>query len=275
MYRIGLFSKINKVTVKTLRYYDEAGLLKPAYVDEENGYRYYTSDQLPELHHIMALRQMGFSIEEIADIRSGRRVESIYLQRSAELAETIARSREQLHQIDLFLRELRKEGEPVYQVVRKELPEVIVYSKRMKIPCYDYYFQCIPELGGRVMQANPGLKMAVPEYSFVVYHDGEYKERDIDAEYCEAVQEWGKETDGIVFKRMERVPVAACVLHKGPYHSIGNAYAYLFKWIADNGWTAAGPPREAQIDGIWNKADEQDWLTELQVPIDQRMDPAG
>lgn len=47
MYRIGMFSKINKVTVKTLRYYDEVGLLIPAYVDEENGYRYYTSEQLP------------------------------------------------------------------------------------------------------------------------------------------------------------------------------------------------------------------------------------
>ena len=65
MYRIGMFSKINKVTVKTLRYYDEVGLLIPAYVDEENGYRYYTSNQLPIIHKIKALRQMGFTIDEI------------------------------------------------------------------------------------------------------------------------------------------------------------------------------------------------------------------
>jgi DNA-binding transcriptional MerR regulator len=81
MYRIGLFSKINKVTIKTLRYYDEVGLLKPAHVDMENGYRYYTSEQLPELHKLISLRQMGFSIDEISAILSGRDVAGVFEQR--------------------------------------------------------------------------------------------------------------------------------------------------------------------------------------------------
>lgn len=78
MYRIGLFSKINKVTIKTLRYYDEAGLLKPAFVDQENGYRYYTSEQLPKLHRIIALRQIGFSIDEISAIIGGHNIAEIF-----------------------------------------------------------------------------------------------------------------------------------------------------------------------------------------------------
>ena len=53
LYRIGMFSKMNRVTIKALRYYDEVGLLKPAYINEMTGYRYYTSEQLPVIHKIM------------------------------------------------------------------------------------------------------------------------------------------------------------------------------------------------------------------------------
>ena len=65
MYRIGLFSKITKVTVKALRFYEEQGLLQPEYVDSINGYRYYSSTQLPHTFKIVSLRQCGFSIPEI------------------------------------------------------------------------------------------------------------------------------------------------------------------------------------------------------------------
>ncbi len=65
MYKIGLFSKMNKVTIKALRYYDEIGLLKPALVDEFTGYRYYTAEQMPRLHRILMLKGIGFSINEI------------------------------------------------------------------------------------------------------------------------------------------------------------------------------------------------------------------
>ena len=79
MYKIGMFSKHGKVTVKTLRHYDEAGLLKPAYIDEETGYRYYTTDQLSQLHEIIALRQMGFSIPEIRSIIDNINIDKKYV----------------------------------------------------------------------------------------------------------------------------------------------------------------------------------------------------
>ena len=154
-----------------------------------------------------------------------------------------------------------------YQVALKELPEAIVYSKRMIIPDYDYYFMVVPQIGEEVMQANPDLKCVVPPYCFIEYHDGEYKEKDIDVEYCEAVTAFGKDTETIKFKKVEKVPAAACAFHNGPYKTIGNAYAQVFKWIDDNGYVPSDNPRESYIDGIWNKEDENDWLTELQVPV--------
>ena len=65
MIRIGDFSKLSRVSIKTLRYYDEMGLLKPIEVDRFTGYRYYEFDQLPRLYRILALKDLGFSLEEI------------------------------------------------------------------------------------------------------------------------------------------------------------------------------------------------------------------
>ncbi len=270
MYRIGMFSKINKVTVKALRYYDEAGLLKPAFVDKENGYRYYTSEQLPLLHKIIAMRQMGFSIDETTAILKGQNLAGIFEGRKRELEVAIEDSQRQLAQITHYLEKIKEDFSMDYEVAVKELPEVIVYSKRMVIPDYDYYFKLAPEIAQELKKTNPELKCAVPEYCFVIYHDGEYKEKDIDIEFCEAVTSFGNETETIKFKKMGKVPSAACVYHRGPYDTIGNAYAHLFKWIDENNFVPSGNPRESYIDGIWNKPDEKEWLTELQVPIDKK-----
>ncbi|AOY78389.1 Multidrug-efflux transporter 1 regulator [Clostridium formicaceticum] len=267
MYRIGLFSKINKVTIKTLRYYDEIGLLKPAFVDEENGYRYYTSEQLPTLHKIIALRQIGFSIDEIMAILKGGNISIIFEERKQEIETSIEEKRQQLFQITYYLEKMKEDFNMNYEIVLKELPEVIVYSKRMVIPNYDYYFEAIPQIGKEVTKANPELQCTVPEYCFIIYHDGEYKDQNIDVEFCESVTAFGTDTETIKFKKIEKVPTAACVYHKGPYSTIGKAYAHLFKWIADNGYTPSDNPRESYIDGIWNKENENDWLTELQVPV--------
>ncbi|NTV89333.1 MAG: MerR family transcriptional regulator [Clostridiales bacterium] len=267
MYRIGMFSKINKVTIKTLRYYDEAGLLKPAFVDEENGYRYYTSEQLPGLQKILALRQMGFSIDEITAITSGRDVAGIFEQRRHELEAEIEENRQQLTRIEHYLVTVKEDFNMEYQVIIKELPEVIVYSKRMVIPNYDAYFGLIPAIGEEMKRTNPDIKCLVPEYCFIMYHDGEYRDKDIDVEFCEAVTSFGKDTGEIKFKTINKVPEAACVYHKGPYSTLGSAYACIYKWISDNGYIPGDIPRESYIDGIWNKEDENDWLTELQVPV--------
>ncbi|HET8841442.1 MAG TPA: MerR family transcriptional regulator, partial [Ktedonobacteraceae bacterium] len=66
MIRIGEFSKLVQISVPTLRYYDQVGLLKPIEVDRSSGYRYYSASQLPRLHRILALKGLGFSLEQIA-----------------------------------------------------------------------------------------------------------------------------------------------------------------------------------------------------------------
>src|SRR5512134_2804859 len=65
MIKIGDFARLSQVSVVTLRYYDEMDLLKPVKVDAFTGYRFYSADQLPRLNRILALKDFGFSLEQI------------------------------------------------------------------------------------------------------------------------------------------------------------------------------------------------------------------
>ncbi|MEI3230324.1 MAG: GyrI-like domain-containing protein [Gordonibacter pamelaeae] len=156
-----------------------------------------------------------------------------------------------------------------YQATIKDLPSCIVYSKTMTVPDFSAYNEVIPAIGRAVKAANPNLKCAAPEYCFITYLDGEYKERDITIKYSEAVEEYGVETDGIVFEEAPAVTVAS-VMHRGPYADLPRAYAFAMDWIEQNGYRASGLARESYIDGIWNCTDESQWLTEIQVPVEKK-----
>lgn len=267
MYRIGMFSKMNQVTIKTLRYYDDIGLLKASYVDESNGYRYYTSEQLPKLHEILALREMGFTIDEINEIQNGTSKKQLLARKRSEIMTKIAEETMRLSKVESYLARDDKMNlnSLSYPVVVKELPEVIVASMRRIMPSYESLFSMMPEMGAEMERL--GCVCAEPEYCFNIYHDGEYKERDIDVEICESVVEARKDSELVQFKTIKKVPKAACVLHKGPYNEFPKAYQAVLEYIEENGYEIAGYPRESYIDGVWNKDSEQEWLTEIQVPL--------
>ena len=103
LYKIGMFANMNRVTIKTLRYYDEQKLLVPVYVDEENGYRYYAAGQMAQLHRIIALKNMGFSIDDIRKIIDGAEEKSFLLEKKQEILNEIAVLTEKLSQVESYL----------------------------------------------------------------------------------------------------------------------------------------------------------------------------
>ena len=266
MFRIGEFSKMSKTTIKTLRYYDEIGLLKPEEIDKFTNYRFYTTEQLVKMHRIQAFRQVGISIDEIKLILSGHNATPIMQKRKAELESELAEGTRQLSRIEFILQGKDEKNFMKYVATIKELPGCIVYSRKMAVPNYDAYFDVIPAIGEQVTKEYPDLKCATPEYCFVVYLDGEYKEKDINIEFCEAVEKAWPDFDEIKFKEIRPATVVS-VLHKGAYAGLSQAYSYAFQWIEENDYEEADNPRESYIDGIWNKESEEDWLTELQIPI--------
>lgn len=262
LYKIGMFAAMNHVTVKTLRFYEEQGLLMPALIHPETGYRYFTLSQMAVLHQITALKLAGFTLEEIARIHSGADEEAVLLKKKAELLARIADLTRQIAVVDGYLSK-RKTGLSA-PVLVKTIPETTVAFMRLRLESYDCLFDRMPEMGALMEKA--GCACALPEYCFTNYLEPGYKEGNILVEICESVAEAKKETGALQFKTLPEIQ-AACVFHKGSYRTFSESYETVLRYIEENGYEIAGEIRESYIDGVWNRDDESQWLSEIQVPV--------
>ena len=139
MIRIGDFSKLSRVSVKTLRFYDEMGLLKPIEVDRFTGYRYYEFDQLPRLYRILALKDLGFSLEEIGRLLEGdlsaEQMRGMLKLRQAEIRQRVEEEAGRLERVELWLRQIEQEDSmSKYDVVIKKIEPIKVASVRGVVP---------------------------------------------------------------------------------------------------------------------------------------------
>ena len=263
LYKIGMFANMNRVTIKALRYYDEQKLLLPVYVDEENGYRYYEAGQMAQLHRIIALKQMGFSIDDIRKIMGGAEEKNVLLEKKQEILKEIAALTAKLSQVESYLaRESMNLSSPV---LIKEIPETIVCTMKQRIKSYDALFDLMPQMGEQMERLD--CQCVQPEYCFTHYLEPGYKEEDILVEICQAVTEKKQDSGEIAFKVFPKVPMAACIFHKGSYNTLHKSYAMLLQYIEENGYKICGNIRESYIDGVWNKESENEWLTEIQIPV--------
>ena len=262
LYKIGMFAAMNHVTVKTLRFYEEQGLLMPALIHPETGYRYYTLSQMAVLHQITALKLAGFTLEEIANINSGADEEAVLLKKKAELLARIADLTRQIAVVDGYLSK-QKTGLSA-PVLIKTIPETTVAFMRIRLESYDCLFDRMPEMGALMEKA--GCICALPEYCFTNYLEPGYKDGDILVEICESVVEARQETGDLRFKTLPEIR-AACMFHKGSYRTFSESYEAVLRYIEENGYEIAGEIRESYIDGVWNKEDESQWLSEIQVPV--------
>jgi DNA-binding transcriptional MerR regulator len=134
MIRIGDFSRISQTPVSTLRYYDEVGLLKPVEVDHFTGYRYYTYDQLERLHRILALKELGFSLEEIHRLLEEnlptRQTHAILQSKRANLLGQAQDNHERLERLEAWLKQIEKENNMTAYSIRNarietDLPDIV------------------------------------------------------------------------------------------------------------------------------------------------------
>ena len=263
MLKISEFSKLSHLTVKALRFYEKEGLMNPASIDEWSGYRFYETSQLEVAAKIKSYRQLGLSIEEIKAIFNGYDAKEILQEKIGSLT----KEKQVIESRLSIIKSILEDKEMKYQVTEKVIPEKIVYTAETVLKDYSEKGQWIPYVGQECIKLNPDLKCAEPPYEFCEYLDGEYKETDIRIRHNEAVTAFGKESELIKFKTLPAAKVLS-IYHKGAYEKIGEAYAFLMKYTEQNGYKPAGLARECYIDGIWNKESEDDWLTEIQLPIE-------
>jgi len=271
MIRIGDFSKLSRVTVKTLRYYDEVGLLKPASVDQLTGYRYYTYDQLPRLNRILALKDLGFSLDEIsrllADDLTPEQMRGMLKLRQAEIRQQVRDETERLARIDARLSQIEQEHKMTkYDIITKKVPPLKVASLRDVVPRPPDQGRLWHELEAYL--ASQHVHPVSPCLS--LYHDDEYKEQDWDIEVCEPIDGDLQGTERVKVRELAGADTMACVVYHGPFVTIGEAYDALLKWIGENGYHVAGPGREVYLQPA-EGGDQNDpnIVTEVQFPVEK------
>jgi len=190
--KIGDFSQLGQVSVRTLHHYDERGLLKPARIDDWTGYRFYSVEQLPRLNRILALKDLGFSLEQIGrlvdDDVPAEQLRGMLALKQAEIERQLTAGRTRLLRVEARLRQIEQEGEPSpYEIVLKKTSPQTIASTRTTVPTVEDMPALRCDLYDELYEAleRRGVEPGTPE--FALYHTVEYLERDIDMEAAVAV----------------------------------------------------------------------------------------
>jgi len=270
MFKIGEFSKLSHVTVKTLRYYDKIGLLKPAEVDRFTSYRYYSASQLPRLNRILALKDLGLSLDQIArlldhdlppdQIRGMLRLKQVELQEQLEEEQArLARVEQRLIQIE------QEEAMSTQEVALKKIPAQAVASVRDVIPTFSDLGQLFGEIFAYLGQHR--ISPAGPPIG--IYHDHEFREENVDAEVAVPVIGAVPEGERVKKRELPAVEEMACTVHEGSYETVGATYGQLMAWIEVSGYRMTGPVREVYLRGPESGGDPSTYVTEIQLPVEK------
>ena len=278
MFSIGEFSKLARVTVDTLRHYDALGLLKPAKVDPFTGYRYYSARQLMSLNRIVALKEVGFSLEEIARIlREELTSDQLRGLLKAQLirAETDIQSAQlRRDRVMARLNYLNLEDDmPAYEVTLKPVEKITIAAIREVVPTIEQMPERCSEMFdtiARWMNIN-GLPFGP---SLSLYYNETYTRHNIDTECAFIIPdttatERVKPDRRIEVRELEALPqVASTIATDGFYKKVDGlkpAYDAIAKWIEENGYRIAGPPREL----FYGSVDNGDLTAEVQFPVEK------
>lgn len=282
MFKIGEFSRLSRVSVRMLRYYDRMGLLKPSRTDPLTGYRYYAADQLPQLNRILALQDLGFSLQQIARLLREplppEELRGMLKLRRHELEQEIAGQQLRLARLDARLSQLGdRPAQPAYDIILRSVAPALVATRRERVADdgrIQYMFQ---ELEAYVADHDEARADKPP---FTVYHDPEYREHDMDAEVAVPLKFPIPGSDGVRVVDLPGIPNAACVVHAGQYAALYQAYNALLAWSEANRYRLAGPVREVYVrygaEGLgfdlpptYVTSDPAQYITELQLPVEK------
>ncbi|MBD2251706.1 MerR family transcriptional regulator [Nostoc parmelioides] len=278
MFKIGDFSRLGQVSVRMLRHYDDLGLLKPAHVDRFTDYRYYKIEQLPRLNRILALKDLGLTLEQIANLLEkdlpSEQLQHLLQLKQEELHQQLQDTQARLNRLSARLHQLEQEGQPSpYDVIVKSVPACCIASARHIVPSAGempkYRGMLIRQLYNWLEQQN----ITPIGHEMVIYHVSEYTETNIDMEFTiaipEPIQLIGETAQGaITVRQLPAITQAASVVHSGMIHDITQAIAALFTWIGTNGYSSNGAIREIHLFGPETvRVRDHPVVVELQIPI--------
>lgn len=267
MLSIGAFAQIGQVTHRMLRHWDTAGLLVPAHVDEFSGYRSYDPSQLERLHRIVALRQLGFGLDDISSILDqgvdADRIAALLRIRRAEVEQEHRIAAGRLVDVERRLHLIESENHmSQIEIIEKPLPAVRLAARRTVVAdqpevagAVGPSFDAVAEIIGSEQGA-----LATPIAQYDTTEDG----LQIVAGYAYS----GPAGEGFEIVDLPASETAVCGIHLGSMDRIAESWQAIHSEIFARGLVHAGPCRELYVRAISD--DQSDWVTELQQPVRRR-----
>ncbi|MDV3220528.1 MerR family transcriptional regulator [Intrasporangium sp.] len=261
---IGTFSRASSISIKALRAYHAQGILEPAIVDDETGFRNYHVGQLADAAVVRRLRDLDVPLAAIRDVLAARDPEVT----RRVLTEHTARMRSELERAERIVSELSR-TEPVHETPARIVqlaPQTVIavsgvvsgdgFSSFLQ-QSYAALFARIETLGLRV--AGPPAGLYAPE---ILDDTGEPATAYVPVE--DAPTNVG---EGLLRLELPAVTVAA-LTHRGGYDSIGERYEALGAWVAHHARPTGAPVREIYAVGPTETADPADYRTDICWPVE-------
>ncbi|WP_431962108.1 MerR family transcriptional regulator [Actinacidiphila sp. bgisy160] len=271
MFGIGDFARHGRVSVRMLRHYDAVGLLRPDRVDAATGYRYYAAGQLARLNRVIALKDLGFTLEQVRSILdeevSAEQLRGMLRLRRAELAAAMAADAARLAGVEARLRTIESEGRmSTDDVVIKRVPGVRLAELTATAegfepaqigpviqPLYDELCRRLDAAG--VRPVGPGVAYyedAAEGNGAVLVHAGLQVAVEPDGQYDFSVVD------------LPAIESAATIVHRGSMDDVLRSEQTLARWIDAHGRRPTGYPREFYLEAGGHP---DTWVTELQQPL--------
>lgn len=274
MLRISEFSRLTRIPAKTLRYYDDIGLFSPAQVDKFTGYRYYSVNQLPRLNRILALKELGLSLEQIGDMLdkalTPEQIRGMLMLKQAELQQQIQLEQMRLSYVESKLKQIEQEGLMTdYEVVLKSVAPVHAATKRATASDWPHLGPTLDRAFDDLMnhvQAHGKLSEKPEECGITLYLDAEMPEKEIHVEAAFGVVGDIPSAGDIHVYMLPAIDTAATVVHHGSFATLDKAYHALIKWIESGDYEICGPNREVNLE-YERGGDQSKFVTELQFPV--------
>ncbi len=290
MFRIGEFSRLGRVSVKVLRHYDELGLIEPARVDPDTDYRYYTPAQLPRLHRIVALRHLGFTLDQIrrllAEDLPVEQIRGMLKLSQAEIEQRLYAEQGRLAGVEERLRQIeRNDRLPPYDIAVRSLAPQTVAAIRGD-PTGDAKPALVVERLFEEIEtyvARYQARAAAPP--LMLHHGIEHGSSNTDLEVAVPIVRPVPASHRVAVYELAGADAAACVIHTGSYVHLGAAVKALREGVSALGCQPAGPLRSVYfrfgadcagyaLPASYLTREPSAYVTELQLPV-ERTDAGG
>lgn len=269
MLRIGEFAALSTISIHMLRNYDKIGLLVPQHVDELNGYRYYDKEQLLQANQIIALKSMGFGLDEIKEILLMQQpeVDAIFQLKLQNKFQELERIKDQIRQIQIVMNTDIKSDDYALSIVRKVIAPMSVASFRGMIHSY-------PEEGvlwGQLDKAckDSGIKIRTESPAMAIYYGDDENTGMMDVEVQFPLDKEYTTNDEIVIFQIPEREVAS-VVFKGCYSQIGGINTIVAEWLEKNCLEIDGQCFSIYHISPGNCLDDKAFVTELCFPIKEK-----